>query len=170
MSSGKPYAKKCARCGGQISDTAVKCKHCGEWFSDSHDQEHVKVNGSKFKQCPYCEEPIRNVAGDCKYCKEWSDVQRTTNDQSMSGSGTKKWPNGCNIGCIIVLFVIMILWIIGANSDSPPSTPRKSGDNVLTDEEYENKPYDELSDEEKRQAVDRIADELEEEGVDVDRD
>ena len=47
--------KTCKYCGGELMDTAKKCKHCGEWLD---------VN------CPYCDGEVSPQAAICPHCGE----------------------------------------------------------------------------------------------------
>ena len=47
--------KTCKYCGGEIMDTAKKCKHCGEWLD---------IN------CPYCDGEVSTQADKCPHCGE----------------------------------------------------------------------------------------------------
>ena len=67
-----------------------------------------------------------------------------------------------NAGCVIVIaFVVITIIISFWGSCSSPSYDYDP-DKVLTDEEYENKPLDELSDEEMGQAIRRAVEEASE--------
>lgn len=47
--------KTCKYCGGELTDTSKKCKHCGEWLD---------VN------CPYCDGEVSPQADKCPHCGE----------------------------------------------------------------------------------------------------
>lgn len=68
----------------------------------------------------------------------------------------RKGPGCFHIGCLslLLIFAIFILMAICSDPDAP--APRNRDDDVLTDDEYENKPYQDLSEEEKKQALERI--------------
>lgn len=55
--------KICPFCNEEILETAIKCKHCGEWLN--------KQTEPKSKTCPFCGEEINYTAQKCKYCGEW---------------------------------------------------------------------------------------------------
>lgn len=48
--------KQCPHCGGEILQTARKCRHCGKWIE---------------KKCPVCGEWILAEAKKCKHCGSW---------------------------------------------------------------------------------------------------
>ena len=50
--------KTCPYCGGEILETAKKCKHCGKWLE---------------QKCPQCGEWVSAEAKKCRYCGYWFD-------------------------------------------------------------------------------------------------
>ena len=56
---------RCHFCGEEILDTAIKCKHCGEWL-----QEEYSATQSDMIECPYCAEEIEDSVEVCPLCKE----------------------------------------------------------------------------------------------------
>ena len=44
--------KVCPYCGGEINQSAKKCKHCGKWLE---------------KQCPQCGEWVNAEAKKCRF-------------------------------------------------------------------------------------------------------
>ena len=51
--------KVCPYCGGEINQSANKCKHCGKWLE---------------KQCPQCGEWVNAEAKKCRFCGYWFDA------------------------------------------------------------------------------------------------
>lgn len=75
--------KTCKYCGGELIDTAKKCKHCGEWLD---------IN------CPYCEGEVSPQAAICPHCGE-----RLTPVVNNSNNYTNT--NGCSwVKTLLFLF------------------------------------------------------------------
>lgn len=90
--------KNCPYCSEQILETAIKCKHCGEWLNKE------KPNN---KTCPYCGEEIEYSAKKCKYCGEWLEKKEiiTTSSKSSLPQKYRKFNWGA--------FLIPWIWGIG---------------------------------------------------------
>ncbi len=67
--------RACEYCGGEVSDTARKCKHCGEWLKKDIDQPQTVQKETK--TCKYCGGEVSNTAKKCKHCGEWITEQET---------------------------------------------------------------------------------------------
>lgn len=80
--------KTCKYCGGEIMDTAKKCKHCGEW---------IDIN------CPYCDGEVSTQANKCPHCGEKlnSVVNNSNNHTKTNGcSWVKTLLFLCFFGCV----------------------------------------------------------------------
>ena len=67
--------KTCKFCGGEVSDTARKCKHCGEWLNQEIEQPKTVLKETK--TCEYCGGEVANTAKKCKHCGKWITEQGT---------------------------------------------------------------------------------------------
>ncbi len=82
--------KICKYCGGEVIDTAKKCKHCGEWLDII---------------CPYCEGEVSPQATICPHCGE---KIKEGNEQETIPQSEHQNKNQNKL-LIIVLFTILIL-------------------------------------------------------------
>ncbi len=95
--------KICKYCGGELIDSAVKCKHCGKWIDII---------------CPYCEGEVSPQATICPHCGEKLNPQKeqikTEKVQKDSYSRGKKIT--IIFLCIFFLVSLLFVVIIGFNN------------------------------------------------------
>ena len=110
---------------------------------------------SQHKQCPFCAETIQAAAMKCRFCGEFFEgrapakklIQQTapTIQSTVSQPTSILSGDGCGtisiilIACIFIVFPVLCLGILGRNSDSNSSRPKKqsSGSTVTCEEMFQ---------------------------------
>lgn len=97
--------KNCPYCGGEIYETAQKCRHCGKWLNE---QKQI---------CPYCLKEIPLNAKKCSFCG--SSVQRKKSELVkcanillnilivLISAGVEVASNGTGAGFLLALVLIV---------------------------------------------------------------
>ena len=83
--------KKCPFCGGEISASAKKCKHCKKWLDQVSLEENISNTQKQTMACPFCGGEISASAKKCKHCKKWLEQSNTNkkNEENISNAGNQ---------------------------------------------------------------------------------
>lgn len=106
--------RNCKYCGGEVSDTAKKCKHCGEWLNEENEQ--TEVNKPNIKTCEYCGGDVPFTAKKCIHCGEnfiEEHQQKSLNKNAQIKNDSNNNKALILIVCItLVVFLVIIILII----------------------------------------------------------
>ena len=110
--------KTCKYCGGEVIDTAKKCKHCGKWLnkeSETTQIKNIQKMNTEIKTCPHCGKTVLPTVKKCKYCGSWINSENKKNIASKKNfSQNSETNNKNNIDIIlkIISFSLLITAII----------------------------------------------------------
>jgi len=106
--------RNCKYCGGEVSDTAKKCKHCGEWLNEENEQ--TEVNKPNIKTCEYCGGDVPFTAKKCIHCGEnfiEEHQQKSLNKNAQIKNDANNTKTFILVVCItLVVFLVIIILII----------------------------------------------------------
>ena len=119
--------KRCAHCGGEVSDTARACGHCGRWLATG--PAGVAADPQAGRRCPHCRELVPASAQACANCGEW--LEPGPSARRRIGRGLPVWGLVLIgfLGAILVVgatYVVMNRWPVWQQARLAP-TPNSAG-------------------------------------------
>ncbi len=134
--------KTCKYCGGEVIDTAKKCKHCGEWLDiicpycegevspqaticphcgekikEGNEQETIPQS-EKTKICKYCEGENPVTAKQCVHCGELfieEHKQKSLNQNAQIKNDANNTKTLILVACITLVVFLVIIILIAFN-------------------------------------------------------
>lgn len=85
----------CRYCGELIKSSAIKCKHCHEYL----------VPGMGQRQTAQQQPAVNHI-----------EVNINPDSKTIIAAEPKKKTSGCAWGCLILIIIVIVLWIIGISA------------------------------------------------------
>ena len=97
--------KRCPYCGGEVSDTARACGHCGRSLGAAPAAASPQAD----RRYPHCREPVSPTARACGNCGERLDVGRARRRRPRRGLPAWAWVLVVIVAAVIIVGVTYAL-------------------------------------------------------------